>query len=667
MPMSQQETSVTVELPDGSTLDVPSGTTVEGVAYEIGPGLGDDTVAGTLDGELVARDEPVYDGARVEIVTPSADEYLQVMRHSAAHVLAQAVLRHWPDAKLATGPPTGDGFYYDFGDIDVDEGDFEVLLDEMESIVVDDLEIEREEVPLEEAWERVAGDPYKEAILEDLAAGERGSDDDIEKVSFYTQGEFEDLCAGPHVASTGQIGALDLREIAATNWRGDEDNDRLTRVYGTAFESESDLEDYIERMAEAERRDHRRIGREMGLFSIPDHSPGCVHFHPDGMAIRRELEDYIREKNDELGYEEVWTPELNKTDLWKTSGHYEHFCEEDEMFHWEQASARTDKAEGEGDEYGLKPMNCANHVHLYQRQRRSYRELPKRYCEFGTCYRNERSGELSGMLRVRGFTQDDGHAFVTRDQIQGEVTRTLKVIDGLLEDFGLDVTFKLETQPDDSFGDDALWERAEDDLRSSLESLGEGYEVEAGEGAFYGPKIAADAEDAIGREWTVGTVQLDFVQPDRFDLNYVGEDNEEHTPVMIHRALLGTFERFMGVMIEHFAGRFPLWLAPEQVRVLPLNEDVLGYAHRLKNDFDDDGFRVSVADGDDTLQRKIRAAHDENVPYMLIVGPDEAESDTVSVRDRAEREARDVDPDDFRDHLRTERAEKRLDPDFLDE
>jgi len=663
--MSQQESSVTVELPDGSTLDVPSGATVEDVAYEIGPGLGSDTVAGKLDGELVAKEEPVYDGARIEIVTPSADEYLQVMRHSAAHVLAQAILREYPDASLATGPPTEEGFYYDFDGIDVDEGDFDDLVAEMESIVEADLDIEREEVPIEEARERLAGDPYKEEILADLAAGDRGADEDIEEVSFYSQGDFADLCAGPHVASTGEIGAVDLREIAATNWRGDEDEARLTRVYGTAFGSESDLEDYWERKAEAERRDHRKIGREMNLFSIPEHSPGCVHFHPDGMAIRRELEDYIRAKNDELGYEEVWTPELNKVDLWKTSGHYEHFCEEDEMFHWDQASARTEG--DDADEYGLKPMNCANHVHLYQRERRSYRELPKRYCEFGTCYRNERSGELSGMLRVRGFTQDDGHAFVTRDQIQGEVTRTLEVIDEVLADFGLDVTFKLETQPDDSFGDDALWERAESDLRSSLEALGEGYELEAGEGAFYGPKIAADAEDAIGREWTVGTVQLDFVQPDRFDLVYVGEDNEEHTPVMIHRALLGTFERFMAVMIEHFAGRFPLWLAPEQVRVLPVNEDTLGYAHRLRNDFEESGFRATVADGDDTLQRRIRAAHDENVPYMLIVGPDEEESGTVSVRDRAERETRDVDPEDFLAHLRTEREEKRLEPDFLDE
>ncbi|QPV64983.1 threonine--tRNA ligase [Halosimplex litoreum] len=663
--MSQQESSITVELPDGSTLDVPSGATVEDVAYEIGPGLGSDTVAGKLDGELVAKEEPVYDGAAVEIVTPSADEYLQVMRHSAAHVLAQAILRAFPDAELATGPPTEEGFYYDFDGIDVDEGDFDDLVAEMEAIVDSDLDIEREEVSLDEARERVAGDPYKEEILEDLAAGDRGADDDIETVSFYSQGDFSDLCAGPHVASTGEIGAVDLREIAATNWRGDEDQPRLTRVYGTAFGSESDLEDYWERKQEAERRDHRRIGREMNLFSIPEHSPGCVHFHPDGMAIRRELEDYIRGKNDELGYEEVWTPELNKVDLWKTSGHYEHFCEEDEMFHWDQASARTEG--DDADEYGLKPMNCANHVHLYQRERRSYRELPKRYCEFGTCYRNERSGELSGMLRVRGFTQDDGHAFVTREGIQGEVTRTLEVIDEVLADFGLDVTFKLETQPDDSFGDDELWERAEDDLRSSLDALGEGYEVEAGEGAFYGPKIAADAEDAIGREWTVGTVQLDFVQPERFDLVYVGEDNEEHTPVMIHRALLGTFERFMAVMIEHFAGRFPLWLAPEQVRVLPLNEETLGYAHRVKNEFEADGFRATVADGDDTLQRKIRRAHDENVPYMCIVGSDEEEAGTLSVRDRAEREARDVDPEAFRDHLRAERAEKRLEPDFLDE
>jgi threonyl-tRNA synthetase len=354
---------------------------------------------------------------------------------------------------------------------------------------------------------------------------------------------------------------------------------------------------------------------------------------------------------------------LNKTDLWKTSGHYEHFCEEDEMFHWVQESARTD--EGEGHEYGLKPMNCANHVHLYQRQRRSYRELPKRFSEFGTCYRNEQSGELSGLLRVRGFTQDDGHAFVQRDGIQAEVTRTLEVIEEVLDDFGLDVIFKLETQPEKAFGEDELWDEAEDALRGSLEALGEGFEVEPGEGAFYGPKIAADAEDAIGREWTIGTVQLDFVQPERFDLVYVGEDNEEHRPVMIHRALLGTFERFMGVMIEHFAGRFPLWLAPEQVRVLPLNEDVFDYAENVADDLQAAGFRASVDTDDDTLQRKIRAAHDDNLPYMCIVGPDERDAGTLSVRDRHEDEARDVDPADFIAHLEDERDEKRLEPDFL--
>jgi len=660
--MSQQSQSVTVELPDGSTLDVPAGTTVEGVAYEIGTGLGDDCVAGGIDGDLVAKEDPVPDGATVEIVTPGSEEYLQVMRHSAAHVLAQAILREYPDAKLATGPPTDEGFYYDFDDLDLDEGDIPGLVEEMEAIVEADLAIEREEVSIEAARERVAGDPYKEEILADLVSGERGSsrsgeeDEGVETVSFYSQGEFEDLCAGPHVESTGQIGALDLRAIAAAHWRGEEGNPMLTRVYGTAFRDQSDLEAYIERKEEAQRRDHRRIGRQLDLFSVPEHSPGCVHFHPKGMAIRRVLAEYVREKNDDLGYEEVWTPELNKTDLWETSGHYEHFCEEDEMFHWEQ----------DGHEYGLKPMNCANHVHLYQRRRRSYRELPVRFSELGTVYRNEQSGELSGLLRVRGMTQDDGHAFLRRDQIEGEVTRTLEVITEILDDFGMDVTFKLETKPEKAFGDDDLWAFAEDALRDSLEALGADYDTEGGEGAFYGPKIAADAEDAIGREWTIGTVQLDFVQPDRFDLTYVGEDNDEHRPVMVHRALLGTFERFIGVITEHFAGRYPLWLAPEQVRVLPLNEDVFDYAAKLAADLEDEDLRVSVDRGDDTLQRKIRAAHDDNLPYMLIVGTDERDAGTVSVRDSEERETRDVDPAEFIAHLREERAAKRLEQDFLD-
>jgi threonyl-tRNA synthetase len=373
------------------------------------------------------------------------------------------------------------------------------------------------------------------------------------------------------------------------------------------------------------------------------------------MRIRRELEEYIRGMNDRLGYEEVWTPELNKAELWKPTGHYDNFTAQGEMFNWEQ----------DDTEYGLKPMNCANHAYVYDREKHSYRDLPIRFSEFGTCYRNEQSGELSGMLRVRGFTQDDGHAFVRPDQIQGEIVDALAVIEEIYGDVDLDVKYVLETQGENAVGSDEIWSQATESLRDALESEGLDYAVDEGEAAFYGPKIGINAVDAIGREWTVGTVQVDFNIPERLELSYVGEDNEEHRPVMLHRALLGSFERFMGVIIEHFNGRFPLWLAPEQVRVLPVTDGNLDYAEEVERELGSRGFRATVEDRDQTVGRKIRGAHDDRVPYMLIVGDEEEAANTVSVRDRQERERKDVDPGAFYDHLEGERDEKRVAPDFL--
>jgi threonyl-tRNA synthetase len=637
---------VTVTLPDGSELSVPEGSSVEDVAYEIGPGLGSDTVAGVVNGELVDKVDTVEDGDRVVIVTDGSDEYLQVLRHSAAHVFAQALQRLYPAAKLTIGPPTDEGFYYDVTGVDLDESDLDAIESEMEEIIEADYDIERVERPREEALSIYEDNEYKREILETEAGGE-------ESVSFYVQDGWQDLCRGPHVDSTGEVGAVKLLNIAAAYWRGDEDNDTLTRVHGTAFESEADLEAFVERREEAKERDHRKIGREMDLFSVPDHSPGCVHFHPNGMTIRRELEEYIREKNDELGYDEVWTPELNKAELWKPTGHYENFTENGEMFNWVQ----------DDTEYGLKPMNCANHAHVYDSDTHSYRDLPIRLSEFGTCYRNEQSGELSGLLRVRGFTQDDGHAFVRPDRIEREIKGTLGVVQDIYEDFGFEIEYKLETRGDNAVGGEGIWADATEALKGALESEGLEYQIEDGEAAFYGPKIGIDARDAIGRMWTVGTVQLDFNIPRRLELTYVGEDNEEHHPVMIHRALLGTFERFMGVMIEHFKGNFPTWLAPEQVRILPISEDQLGYAHRVKNELGD--LRVEVDDRDWTIGRKIRAGHDDRVPYMLVVGGNEAEAGTVSVRDRFENERDDVAPAEFRDHLEREIDERTIEPSFI--
>ena len=629
-------------------MEVERGSTVEDVAYEIGPGLGSDTVAGVVDGDLLDKVTPLESDCEIEIVTEDSDEYLQVLRHTAAHVFAQALQRLYPEAKLAIGPPTDEGFYYDVTGVGLDEDDLDAIEAEMAEIIAADYELERVERSREEAFERYADNPYKQEILETEAADE-------EEVSFYVQDDWQDLCEGPHVESTGEIGAVELLDISGSYWRGDEDNEQLTRVHGTAFESEADLEAFRERRRKAEKRDHRKIGQEMDLFSVPGHSPGCAHFHPGGMTIRRELEEYIRTKNEELGYDEVWTPELNKAELWKPTGHYDAFKEEGEMFAWEQ----------DDTEYGLKPMNCANHAHIYQEGQYSYRDLPVRFSEFGTIYRNEQSGELSGLLRVRGLTQDDGHAFIRRDQIEAEITGTLEIIEEIYDLFDLEVLYKLETKGDNAVGSDEIWDDATRALRDALESLGLEYDVEQGEAAFYGPKIGLDARDALGREWTIGTVQLDFNIPERLDLSYAGEDNEEHRPVMVHRALLGSFERFMGVMIEHFGGDFPTWVAPEQVRILPVSDDNLGYAKRLANR-DLGEFRVEIEDRSWTVGKKIQQAHDDRVPYMLIVGDNEEEAGTVSVRDRFENEAKDVDVETFVDHLRAEVDEKRVEPDFID-
>ncbi|AGN02547.1 threonyl-tRNA ligase [Salinarchaeum sp. Harcht-Bsk1] len=648
--MSQQESDViAVVLPDGSELEVPRGSTIEEIAYEIGPGLGDATAGGRIDGELVGKELAVTeDGAEIEIVTEDSDEYLRVMRHTAAHALAQAVQRHYDDVDLAIGPPTDDGFYYDFDDLDVDEDDLPAIREEMEAIVEEDLDVEYERVSIEEARDRLADQPYKLELLEEFA-----EEDDT--VHFYSQGEWEDLCKGPHVESTGEIGAVDLLEIAGAYWRGDEENEMQTRIYGTAFRSEDDLEAFLERRREAEERDHRKIGNEMDLFSIQDRTgPGLPLYHPNGKTILRELEGFVEDLNLDADYEYVETPHVFKTDLWKESGHYDNYA--DDMFLFEVGD----------DEFGLKPMNCPGHAAIFDDSAWSYRDLPIRYAENGKVYRKEQRGELSGLSRVWAFTIDDGHLFVKPDQIQAEVERIMDMIKEVLDTFGLDYQMSLATRPEKSVGSDEIWEKAESALESVLEDRKLDYGVEEGDGAFYGPKIDYEFEDAIGRSWDGPTVQLDFTMPEQFDLSYVGEDNEEHRPVMIHRALYGSYERFFMMLIEHFEGKFPLWLAPEQVRVLPITDDNAEYAESVAAELDDAGVRVEVDESDNRLQRKIRAAHDDRVPYQIIVGDDEQEDGTLSVRDRKERQEHGVDPDDFYAHLEAERAEKRTEPDFLD-
>ncbi len=638
---------IEVTLPDGSSLELDENSTVEDVAYEIGEGLGDATVAGKINGELVAKEENVSDGDEIEIVTPQSEEYMQVLRHSAAHVFAQALKRIYGDqVKLTIGPWTDEGFYYDIDGVELEKSDFEEIEEEMESIIEEDLEIEREMISRDEAEEFFEDNEYKKQILDEEAT-------EGNEVSFYNQGEFKDLCKGPHVESTGEVEAFKLMEIAGAYWRGDEENEMLTRIYGTAFDSEKDLKAFIEKREEAEKRDHRKIGQQMNLFSVPEHAPGAPHYHRAGMRIRRELEEYIREKNKELGYEEVWTPELNKADLWKKTGHYEAFKEEGEMFAWEQDEI----------EYGLKPMNCANHSHVFDSGTRSYKDLPIKLSEFGTVNRNEQSGELSGLLRVRVMTQDDGHAYIRKDQIEEEIRAHLKKIIEMYDEFGFDVNFIMETKPEKAQGPDELWDEAESSLKNAMDEVVGDYEVKPEEGAFYGPKIGVEVEDAIGREWQLGTVQLDFVIPRNYGLKYQGEDNEEHYPVMIHRAILGSIERFMGVMIEHFAGEFPTWLAPEQVRILPVSDENQAYAEKIKDELSD--FRVEIEDRSWTVGKKIQAAHDDRVPYMIIVGDDEAEASEISVRDRFENEDRGFSVEGFRDHLEEEVDDKALEPEFL--
>ncbi|MBO4248793.1 threonine--tRNA ligase [Halomicrobium sp. IBSBa] len=631
--------TVTVTLPDGSPLELEAGATVEDAAYEIGPGLGSDTVAGVVDGELVDKHTPLPDDAALEIVTDGADEYVDVLRHSAAHVFAQALQRLYPEAELTLGPWTDDGFYYDVTGVDLDEDDLDDIEDEAHEIIAEDLDIERVMLDREEALDRYEDNEYKQEILETEAAGE-------DPVSFYEQGEFYDLCQGPHVESTGEIGGFALLEMSASYWRGDEDNDTLTRVYGTAFPTEEELDEYMERRQKAKERDHRKIGQEMDLFSIDETTgPGLPLYEPNGKTVLNELSDYVAELNREAGYDEVETPHVFRTELWKKSGHYDNYV--DDMF----------LLDVNDEEYGLKPMNCPGHATIFDQQSWSYRDLPIRYFEDGKVYRKEQRGELSGLSRTWSFTIDDGHLFVRPDQIEAEVLSIMDIILDILDTFSLDYTVQFATRPEKSTGSDEIWEKAESQLEAVLEQEGIDYVVEEGDGAFYGPKIDFAFEDALGRHWDGPTVQLDFNMPDRFDLTYTGEDNEDHRPVMIHRALYGSYERFFMVLIEHYNGKFPPWLAPEQVRILPVSDDNIDYCEEIAEELDD--FRVEIEDRSWTVGKKIQVAHDDKVPYMMVIGDDEEAAGTISVRDRKEREEKDLQLADFKQHLEREVEQKR--------
>ncbi len=603
-------------LPDGSSKDLPPGSTAGDVAAAIGPGLAKAAVAAVVDGEVVDLMRPLEGEVQLKILTERDPEALAVLRHSAAHVLATAVRALRPGAGIGFGPAIDEGFYYDF---EVDEpftpDDLERFQEEMARVIDEDQAFERRRVTRNEARDLFADDPLKLERLEEF--------DEDEVITVYRNGPFLDLCRGPHVPSTGRLANYRLLSAAGAYWRGDERRQMLQRIYGTAFFKQADLATHLERLEEAKKRDHRTLGRELGLFSTDNRvGAGLILWHPPGAVVRMEIENYERELILRHGYDLVYTPHVVSERLFEISGHLENFAEN--MF---------GAMEVEGGRYRPKPMNCPGHIAIYQAGQHSYRDLPIRMAEFGTVYRYERSGVLHGMLRVRGFTQDDAHVFCTGDQVGNEIERLLDLVDEMLATFGYPYTIELATKPEKALGTDEEWERAIAVLADTLDARGVPYTLDEGGGAFYGPKLDFKLIDAIGRKWQGPTVQLDFNLPERFGLEYVGEDNERHRPFMLHRVLVGSMERFVGGLIEHYAGAFPVWLAPEQVRVLPISEQWVESAQDLVALLKSRGIRAALHDRD-TLSYRIRDAEMMKVPYMAVVGEREAEAGTVAVRRR---------------------------------
>ncbi|HEY7106452.1 MAG TPA: threonine--tRNA ligase [Acidimicrobiia bacterium] len=630
------DAEVTITLPDGSTRAYPSGTTAGDVAASIGSALAKAALAAKVDGEWLDLDRPIDHDAAVAIVTADSADGREVLRHSTAHVMAQAVTDLYPGAEYAIGPAIEDGFYYDFalpGGRHFTDADLERIEARMREIVKADEPFEREEVDRERALAVFADQPYKREIIERVDPDDASEVGAGSVISIYRNpradgSEFVDLCRGPHVPSTKKLGAFKLTKVAGAYWRGDEKRPMLQRIYGTAWESKAALDEYLHRLEEAEQRDHRKLGAELDLFSFPDEiGSGLAVFHPKGGAIRRVMEDYSRARHEAAGYLFVNSPHISKSNLFETSGHLEWFA--DGMFPPMELDG--------GTEYYLKPMNCPFHILIYRSQMRSYRDLPLRYFEFGTVYRYEKSGVVHGLTRVRGMTQDDAHIFCTREQGPSEVAGALEFVLGLLRDYGLDDFYlELSTKPPGkAVGTDEEWDEATEALRQVAVDAGLELVMDEGGGAFYGPKISVQARDAIGRTWQMSTIQLDFQEPQRFGLEYVGADNERHTPIMIHRALFGSVERFFAILVEHYAGAFPPWLAPVQVTVLPVADRHEEYAGQVVDRIRAAGFRVELVDAHaDTLGARVRKAKLDKVPYVLVVGDDDVVAGTVGVNTR---------------------------------
>jgi len=609
-----------VVLPDSSELELPEGASGLDAARAIGPKLAEQAVLLRVDGTTRDLRLPLAEGERIQILTTrdTVDpDALAVLRHSTAHLLAEAVLRLHPGVKIAIGPPIADGFYYDFEFPEpISEGDLEAIEEEMRREIAEGREWSREDISREEALTRFAAEeqPYKVELAQEAEGA----------ISLYTQGAFTDLCRGPHLQDASPIKALELTGLAGAYWRGDEHNTQLTRIYGTAFYSQKDLDEHLERLEQARARDHRRIGPQLDLYHLSEHAPGSPFWHPKGMVIWNALEDLRRAENLRRGYTEVKTPLLYDLETYITSGHYENY--EENMFF-------VRPHEGE-QPLALKPMNCPGHMLLFGERLRSYRDLPIRYAESSTLHRDERGGTLHGLLRVKHITQDDAHVFVTEDQIQEEIDAMIEFVSFLYERFGVTPRAELSTRPEKRLGTDEQWDRAEHALEEALRRHGMEYAISPGEGTFYGPKIDLHMTDVLGRSWQMGTIQLDYQMPVRFDLSYMGADNREHNPIVIHRALLGSLERFIGILVEHYGGDFPFWLAPVQVRLLPVGETHRDAALALRDRLGADGYRVEVDERDETLGKRIREAELEKVPFVVVYGDRESD-DALAVRERA--------------------------------
>lgn len=608
---------ITIRLKDGKEKEFESAVSLADAAKAISNSLGKNALVAKVNGELTDLRDPIVDGAEVEFFTKEDPEGLFTLRHTASHVMAQAIQHLFPGVKFAIGPAIDDGFYYDLDSDHVfSQEDFTAIEKEMSKIAKENIPLVKKVLPRDEALQyfKDKGQDYKVMLIEDLP--------EEETISLYEQGDFTDLCAGPHLKSTGKVKTFKLMTVAGAYWRGDSKNKMLQRIYATAFFSKEDLDHYLFVRAEAEKRDHRKLGKQLDLFSFHEEGPGFPFFHPKGMILRNKLMDYERELFKEFGYVEIMTPVILSKKLWLQSGHWDHYKEN---MYFTQI---------DDEDYAIKPMNCPGGILFFKTQQRSYRDLPMRVGEFGLVHRHELKGALHGLFRVRCFTQDDAHIFMTQEQMKDEVIKCMAMYQKMYGVFGLEYHVELSTRPENSMGSDELWEISTNALREAIETAGVPYQINEGDGAFYGPKLDFHVQDSLGRTWQCGTIQMDMQLPERFDVNYIGEDGEKHRAVMLHRAGYGSLERFIGILIEHYAGAFPTWIAPVQAKIIPVTDKNLEYAKSVAAAMSESDIRVEVEEANETLGYKIRKAQMEKVPYMIIVGDQEMKSHTISVRSR---------------------------------